>query len=93
MLEQGKISEQECETAMEESSSIKFSEGSGSEKENNLASIRNWYMETLIRDVVTDLCNKYRIGKSAAEDMIYTQGLKNILRDGQKCPSNCRRCT
>ncbi len=76
MLEQGKISEQECEAALEESSNMKFSENSATEKEKNSASIRNWYMETLIRDVVTDLCSKYRIGKSAAEDMIYTQGLK-----------------
>lgn len=76
MLEQGKISEQECEAALEESSGMKFNESAASEKENNSATIRNWYVETLIRDVVTDLCDKYRIGKSAAEDMIYTQGLK-----------------
>lgn len=76
MLEQGKISEQECETAMEESANMKFSDDFESKKENSSASIRNWYMETLIRDVIADLCSKYRIGKSAAEDMIYTQGLK-----------------
>jgi penicillin-binding protein 1A len=76
MLEQGKISDRECAAAMEESSTMKFSDGSESGKENSSASVRNWYMEMLIRDVVSDLCNKYRIGKSAAEDMIYTQGLK-----------------
>lgn len=76
MIEQGKISEQECETAMEESANMTFSEGSDYEKNQKSSSVRNWYIETLIRDVVNDLCDKYRIGKSTAEDMIYTQGLK-----------------
>ena len=29
-----------------------------------------------MKDVISDLCEKYNIGKSAAEDMIYSQGLK-----------------
>lgn len=76
MTEQGKISEHECEEAMSESAKMTFSDISNSDKENKSSTIRNWYMETLIRDIVNDLCDKYHIGKSTAEDMIYTQGLK-----------------
>ncbi len=76
MLDQNKISHGEYDSAVSESSDIKFSENSEKYKKNSSASVRNWYVESLIKDVVTDLCDKYRIGKSAAEDMIYTQGLK-----------------
>ncbi len=76
MLEQKMISEQECEAALEESSKLSFDNISESEEETGSANVRGWYMEALIRDVVNDLCSKYSIGKSTAEDMIYTQGLK-----------------
>lgn len=77
MLEQNKITAEECEVALQESASMKFSDAAnGSESEASSSNVRNWYMETLLRDVVSDLCEKYKIGKSAAEDMIYTQGFK-----------------
>ena len=76
MLEQGMISEQECEEAFAESENMTFDDISDANEESKNANVRNWYMETLIRDVVNDLCAQYNIGKSAAEDMIYTQGLK-----------------
>lgn len=76
MLEQGMISEQECEEAFAESENMTFDDISDADEENKNANVRNWYMETLIRDVINDLCAQYNIGKSAAEDMIYTQGLK-----------------
>ena len=76
MYEQKKISKQEYDDAIIESSNMVFAESSDSEKNNRTSSVRNWYVEALIRDVVNDLSEKYRIGKSTAEDMIYTQGLK-----------------
>ncbi|MBR2734681.1 MAG: penicillin-binding protein, partial [Clostridia bacterium] len=77
MLDQKKISNEEFNEAMEISANMDFSEAEErAEKEISSAAVRNWYVETLLRDVVNDLCVKYHIGKSAAEDMLYTQGLK-----------------
>lgn len=77
MLDQKKISNEEFDEAMEASANMDFSEAEErAEKEISSAAVRNWYIEALIRDVVSDLCIKYHIGKSAAEDMLYTQGLK-----------------
>ncbi len=76
MLGQNKISQQEYDDAMNESAGMVFSKNAPSSDENPNVSVRNWYVETLIRDVIADLCNKYQIGKATAEDMLYTQGLK-----------------
>ncbi len=77
MFSQNKISREEFDEAMEVSANMDFSEAEKrAEKEISSAAIRNWYVETLLRDVVNDLCTKYHIGKSTAEDMLYTQGLK-----------------
>ncbi|MBQ2672113.1 MAG: transglycosylase domain-containing protein [Clostridia bacterium] len=77
MLEQEKISQDEYNAAKEESDNMKFEEsGNNSSQNNNTQNTRNWYMEVLLKDVINDLCEKYNIGKSTAEDMIYKQGLK-----------------
>lgn len=77
MLEQNKISEQEFEDAIQESNEMVFADYSQKTSEEiSSANVRNWYVETLMRDVISDLCEKYNIGKSLAEDMIYSQGLK-----------------
>lgn len=77
MLNQGKISQEEFNKAMEESNSMVFADYSKKTSEEiNSAHNNNWYVETLLKDVVADLCEKYNIGKSLAEDMIYSQGLK-----------------
>lgn len=77
MLEQNKISLEEFNKAMEESNTMQFTDYSQkSSEELSLSNIRNWYVETVLRDVQADLCEKYSIGKSLAEDMIYSQGLK-----------------
>lgn len=77
MFEQEKISQTDYAYAKRESDNMNF-EGSGRNisNSNNTQNTRNWYMEVLLRDVVNDLCEKYNIGKSTAEDMIYKQGLK-----------------
>ncbi len=85
MLDQNKISNEEYQSAIEESETMDFSEAEErAEKETSSAAVRNWYVETLLKDVVNDLCVKYHIGKSAAEDMIYTQGLKIYSAMDQK---------
>lgn len=103
MLDQKKISNDEFDEAMEMSANMDFSEAEErAEKEISSVAVRNWYMETLLRDVVNDLCVKYHIGKSAAEDMLYTQGLKiysamdekaqtiaeNVLKDSSVMPKD-----
>lgn len=98
MLEQNKISNQEFEEAIKESSEMVFADYSKKTSEEiSSANIRNWYVETLMRDVISDLCEKYNIGKSLAEDMIFSQGLKiyaavdtkaqSILEETLKNPS------
>lgn len=77
MLDQNYISKEVFDQAMEESANMDFSDAEErAENETSSAAVRNWYVETLLKDVTNDLCIKYHIGKSAAEDMIYTQGLK-----------------
>ena len=77
MLEQNKITYEEFNQSMAESESMKFEDYSKkSAEEITSAQVHNWYIETLLRDVASDLCAKYSIGKAAAENMIYSQGLK-----------------
>lgn len=77
MLSQNMISAQEYSESIEESNNMEFGSGLSNSSENSSnKSVRSWYMETLLRDVISDLCEKYSIGKSTAEDMVYTQGLK-----------------
>ncbi|MGN1043475.1 MAG: transglycosylase domain-containing protein [Acutalibacteraceae bacterium] len=77
MLNQNMISTQEYSESIEESNNMEFGSGVINSPENSSNnSVRSWYMETLLRDVINDLCEKYSIGKSTAEDMVYTQGLK-----------------
>lgn len=77
MLSQEMISSKEYNEAVEESNNMEFvSEINNQTEASSNKNIRSWYMETLLRDVINDLCEKYNIGKSTAEDMVYTQGLK-----------------
>ena len=79
MYLQEKISEEEYNESLKESESMQFSytvNNSDDEKKLPANQIRNWYVEATLRDVVNDLCVKYNIGKSSAENMIFTQGLK-----------------
>lgn len=77
MFDQGKISEEQYNQAIAQSQNMAVASNIKSGDNNNVTgTIRNWYVETLFRDVVNDLCTKYNIGKAAAEDMIFTHGLK-----------------
>ena len=77
MYEQNRISVEEYNNALEESNNMKFEDYSKKTVEElSNGHINNWYVETLLKDITNDLCEKYSIGKAAAENMIYSQGLK-----------------
>lgn len=77
MLDQQKITETEYQTAMDESQNMVFKKNVNAEiKHKDGEEIRNWYVEALLKDIIGDLQKKYNIGKTAAEDMLFTQGLK-----------------
>ncbi|BED92901.1 MAG: transglycosylase domain-containing protein [Candidatus Paraimprobicoccus trichonymphae] len=77
MLIQEKITKQEYIQAIGESENIKLSSKNNNFKDNNLSNeVRNWYIETMLKDIVKDLCEKYNIGKESAENILYRQGLK-----------------
>ena len=75
MLSQSKITKDEYNKAMEESANMVFQKANSKGK-NQPEHVRDWYTETLINDVINDLSEKYKISKSAAQKMVYTQGLK-----------------
>lgn len=78
MYDQGKISSEEYEQAMEESENMEFNQNtdSGSPSSSNVNPIRNWYIEMMFNDIINDLCSKYHIGKDAAKNILFTNGLK-----------------
>lgn len=89
MVEQEKISVDEYKAAQEESDNMTFDVFSDDDDDNSniVNPVRNWYVEALFRDVVNDLCVKYRIGKSAAENILLTSGLKIYCAMDQKAQS------
>ncbi|GHV24183.1 hypothetical protein FACS189465_0940 [Clostridia bacterium] len=78
MKTQGKLSETDYAAAMVESENLSFSSDLGdmANKEKTSNVVRNWYIEALLRDVTYDLTEKFKIGKTAAEDILFTRGLK-----------------
>lgn len=75
MYTQGKITEAEYKTAMEESEHMKFV-GRKSDAAVNETPIWNWYVDTLFEDVRDALMKKYSCTSDKAVDMIYHDGLK-----------------
>ena len=78
MFEQGKITREEYDLALQESNDMVFEDYSDDSEDKNIISnqVRNWYIEVMLKDIINDLCAKYNIGKSAAENILFTQGLK-----------------
>ena len=76
MKSQGRISQEEYDQAKKDSESMKFKVIETDEDNSSSIPVRDWYTEALFNDVVNDLCEKFSIGKSAASEMLYTQGLK-----------------
>lgn len=78
MYNQNMISNDEYNEAMEESKNMVFKNNIQENSDDDIATqtIRNWYIESLLNDVIDDLSEHLKIGKTAAEEMIFNQGLK-----------------
>ena len=77
MYNQNMITKEEYDQAMEESENMEFvGEVYDDEDDSQQVPVRNWYVEALYNDVVNDLSEKLDIGKTAAEEVVLTQGLK-----------------
>ena len=76
MFNQQMISKEECDNALKESESLKFSKTQSKTSKNKKSVIRNWYVESLYANVVTDLSLKYNIKKEIAEEVVNSGGLK-----------------
>ncbi|MBO6127017.1 MAG: transglycosylase domain-containing protein [Clostridia bacterium] len=75
MLDQKKITKEEFDKAIKESENLKFANNSKNNNQNS-ENIRNWYLETLYKEIIEDLCNKYNIKKNVAETILCSGGLK-----------------
>lgn len=76
MLKQGKISKEQHKIAMIESQNMVFKKSSGDDDGASNIPVRNWYTEAMLSDITNDLCSNLGIGRAAAEEMLFTQGLK-----------------
>jgi penicillin-binding protein 1A len=76
MFFQKKISESEYKKALEISKNLKFSKSNPKNNKSSENFIRNWYIEMLCKDLISDISSKYKIKKNLAEDILYSGGLK-----------------
>lgn len=98
MLAQGYIDDGTYNSAISESEKLKFANNTeangGSENSARTNAIRNWYIEAVYKDVLHDLMDKFKIGKSAAEDIMFTHGIKIYCamdQNTQKIVENCMK--
>lgn len=75
MYNQGKITEEEYNNALEESKNMKFIGYTYLENDDE-QSDWNWYIDRLFRDIVEDLQKNLGITSDVAERMIYSGGLR-----------------
>lgn len=79
MYNQGKITEAEYNDALEESENMEFvgfRYSDEDEDDDTDTQQWNWYIDVMFRDLRRDLAEKYNITEDAAEEKIYTEGLK-----------------
>lgn len=79
MYNQGKITEVEYNDALEESENMEFvgfQYSDEDEDDDTDTQQWNWYIDVMFRDLRRDLAEKYNITEDAAEEKIYTEGLK-----------------
>lgn len=79
MYNQGKITEAEYNDALEESENMEFVGFRYSDEDEDDETDTqqwNWYIDVMFRDLRRDLAEKYNITEDAAEEKIYTEGLK-----------------
>lgn len=72
MLEQGLITEQEHEQAMQQDIHFTFNPGAGKVTKT---SIHTYFVDEVIKHVITDLTEQKGVSTQTAEDMIYNSGL------------------
>ena len=79
MYNQGKITEAEYNDALEESENMEFVGFQYSDEDEDDETDTqqwNWYIDVMFRDLRRDLAERYNITEDAAEEKIYTEGLK-----------------
>lgn len=69
MLKQGYIDQEQYKDAKESELILNITD-------TQSKSINSWYADMVYEDVLRDLCEKYKISRSAASNMIYSGGLK-----------------
>lgn len=74
MHDQGKITDEEYEAAMEESENMQFADADEGNVDINTGDVQNWYQDELVFDLSRDLAEYYNISESAARDKLYTEG-------------------
>lgn len=75
MYSQGKVTKEEYEAAMLESENMNFVFQDATQAGAD-DSVNNWYIDTMIQDVVADLQSELGYTKEDAQNMIYYGGLK-----------------
>ncbi len=75
MYNQGRITKDQYNEAMEESKHMEFVKSKNSNQENYNVPVRDWYTEAMINDIIRDLMEKYKISKASAQEILFTQGL------------------
>lgn len=79
MRDQGKITEQELQAALNESNNMTFvgfsSDHDDDEEDDENDNVQNWYYNQMIYDLRADLAKLYNISEGAASEKIYTEGL------------------
>lgn len=79
MFDQGKITLDEYNEAIEESNNMKFTysyDDDDEDDDDEEEVVQNWYMDALYRDVIADLQEHLNISQYSAEQKLYTEGLK-----------------
>lgn len=75
MHEQGKIDDAEYAQAIKESATMTFAE----QDDENIVDyqyVNDWYVETMLQDIINDLVNTKHISTEAADDLLRKGGLK-----------------
>ncbi len=76
MYDQGKITKEEYDAAMEESANMQFADPDEGSVDINVGDVQNWYQDELVYDLAADLAEYYNITEDAAIDKLYTEGYK-----------------
>lgn len=74
MHDQGKITDEEYEEAMEESANMQFADPDEGNVDINVGDVQNWYQDELVFDLAADLAEYYNITEDAAIDKLYNEG-------------------